>query len=93
MALEACRKAVTQQADDPILYLNLGRVYMLLKRTTDARKTFEDGLRLAPKHQALRRELTPIDRRAKPVIPLLPRSNPLNHWLGRAMRNRRAKAS
>ena len=93
MALEACRKAVTQQADDPILHLNLGRVYLILERTTDAMSAFENGLRIAPMHQTLRRELAPIDRRGRPMIPLLNRSNPLSNWIGRAMRGKRPRAS
>ena len=89
MALQACRKAARQQPDSPVLYLNLGRVYLLLGRRDAARKTFEDGLKLAPRHESLRKELAPIDRRNKPIVPALSRSNPVNYALGLAFKNRR----
>jgi Flp pilus assembly protein TadD len=90
MAVQACRKAVRQQPDSPVLHLNLGRVLMILGRRNDARKAFDEGLRLAPMHESLRNELAPIDRRHKPVIGVLSRSNPLNRALGRMLKKKRA---
>lgn len=89
IALEACQTAVNRQKRDPILYLNLGRVYHLAGKTGQALRAFESGLRIAPDHVVLRREMGSIDRRAKPVIPFLDRSHLLNRKLGRMRAQRR----
>jgi len=89
IATEACRKALSARSDDPILHLNLGRVYVVCGKTTAAIKTYQHGLLVAPGHVELRRALEHIDRRSSPVISLLPRSNILNRWLGRSFRSGR----
>jgi tetratricopeptide (TPR) repeat protein len=86
-AIEACRTAVTKQRDDPLLLLNLGRVYALNRRMAAAMEMYERGLRLAPNEPTLRRELKSLDRRSRAAIPFVSRSNPLNRWLGK-MRSR-----
>ena len=89
IALEACQTAVSRQKRDPILYLNLGRVYALAGKTVQALRAFEGGLRISPGHSLLLREMTAIDRRSKPVIPFLGRSHPLNRKLGQLRASRR----
>ena len=92
IALQACRSAVSKQCADPVLLLNLGRVYMLTGRTIQALETFERGLDINPEHKILRRELDRIDRRRPPVIPFLDRSHPVNIWLGRLRASRKKSA-
>ena len=88
LALEACKKAVSSQQGDPILHLNLGRVYSMAGKPSLAMKAFETGLAETPDHRILAKELAAIDRRAKPPIAFLARSHPLNEFLGRRRRNR-----
>ncbi len=90
-AVVACRKAVERQQDDPILHLNLGRVYRATGKTVLAMQSFERGLALSPENRQLREELAQVDRRSLPVIPGLDRDHALNRWLGR-MRARRPGA-
>jgi tetratricopeptide (TPR) repeat protein len=83
IAIEACGSAVSRQRTDPVLHLNLGRVYRLAGKTTRAMKAFESGLELAPGNAILTKELRRLDRRGKPVISFMDRSNPVNQVLGR----------
>jgi tetratricopeptide (TPR) repeat protein len=82
VAIEACGSAVARQRKDPVLFLNLGRVYRLAGKRTLAMKAFESGLEINPDHPMLQRELGRLDRRSKPVIPFVDRSHPVNRWLG-----------
>jgi tetratricopeptide (TPR) repeat protein len=82
-ALQACEIAAENEPSNLVLWLNLGRVYRLMGRTAQAITSFERGLRLDPAHKALRRELALAERRGRPVLPFVPRSNPLNRSLGK----------
>jgi len=82
-AIQACRTAVARQKNDPLLFLNLGRVYVIAGKVSLAADAFERALRLAPNDKAIRAELARVDRRTKPVIPVLSRDHTLNIWLGK----------
>ncbi len=90
-AIQACKTAVSRQKKDPVLYLNLGRVYVLTGKRSLAAEAFERALRLAPEDKTIRAELAAVDRRAKPVIPGLSRDHALNIWLGRLRANMRGR--
>lgn len=95
-AIQACRTAVSRQKNDPVLFLNLGRVYVLSGKVSLAAESFERGLRLAPEDRALRNELARIDRRAKPAFSVLSRDHVFNRWAGKlraALRHRHASRS
>jgi tetratricopeptide (TPR) repeat protein len=81
-SIQACETAAAREPHNPNLALNLGRVYAMVGRTTRALECFEGGLRMAPSHRSLRRELTQTDRRARPVLPGLGRNHVVNRWLG-----------
>lgn len=82
-AIDACRRAVELDDEEPELWLNLGRVYTIAGLRTLALWAFERGLRLDPGHAELRMEREDLERRHRPVFPTMPRDHPLNHWLGR----------
>jgi Tfp pilus assembly protein PilF len=86
IALQACKTAVFKQTGDPLLFLNLGRVYILTGKTVRAMAAFERGLKTAPESKILRAELAKLDRRRRPALPFLDRGNPVNRWLGRRRR-------
>jgi len=90
-ALQACHKAVEKQRHDPLLHLNLGRVYNLAGKSVQAMQSFERGLALSPEHRQLRDELARLDRRSSPVLPALSRDHALNRWLGRMRASLRAR--
>jgi tetratricopeptide (TPR) repeat protein len=92
IAVQACRTAAKKNGDDPVLHLNLGRVYLICGNLPHAFRSFEKGLALAPDNRPLRKELTRIERRRPPVISFLSRSHPVNHWLGRVTASRRPRA-
>jgi tetratricopeptide (TPR) repeat protein len=89
-AVRACESALKNDKYDGELYLNLGRVYLLSGRRGKAIQTFERGLVEEPDHAELRGALREAERRARPVLSMLPRSHPLNVYLGkkRARRQR-----
>jgi tetratricopeptide (TPR) repeat protein len=93
-AVRACESALKNDKYDEQLYLNLGRVYLLSGRRAKAIQMFERGLLEEPKHAELHEALREADRRAPPVLSLLPRSHPLNVYLGkrRARRQREGRA-
>lgn len=87
VALDACKQAVAQRADDPVLLLNLGHVYRKLGKVPLALRALESGLRLDPDHAELRRELALAERRKRrPPLAFLSRSHALNRWLGQRFR-------
>lgn len=91
-SIRACETAARREFMSPELQLNLGRVYAMAGKMSRALAAFEKGLRLNPKHRALREELRRFDRRGRPPVGFLARDHPLNKWMGR-MRARRPAAS
>ena len=90
-AIQACRTAVSRQKNDPLLFLNLGRVYAIAGKRSLAADAFERALRLAPSDKTIRAELARVDRRGRPVIPVLSRDHALNIWLGKLRANFRGR--
>ena len=80
-AISLCLEALKKEPQNSLLYLNLGRIYQLLKRKEDAVKTFREGLKFEVNQQIVD-ELTKLGVRKDPIIPFLKRSNPLNKYLG-----------
>jgi Flp pilus assembly protein TadD len=92
-AIQACRTAVSRQKKDPLLFLNLGRVYVIAGKQSLAAEAFERALRLAPGDKTIRAELARVDRRGRPVIPGLSRDHFLNVWLGKVRANLRGRSA
>ncbi len=90
-AIQACRTAVSRQKNDPVLFLNLGRVYVIAGKVSLAAEAFERALRLAPDDPTIQAELARVDRRSKPVVPVLSRDHAVNIWLGKFCRNLRRR--
>ena len=92
-SIRACETAARREFMSAELQLNLGRVYAMAGKVSRALAAFEKGLRLNPRHKALREERRRLDRRAQPPIGFLSRNHPLNRWLGKRMHPRRESAS
>ncbi len=87
-----CRRAVAnfRTADPqiagtvyPVLYLNLGRTLLLSGRKKEAVDTFGKGLIYDRSHRDLRKEISALGIRKRPVFPFLSRSNPINKLFGK----------
>lgn len=82
-AIRACRQAAKAMPRDPVIRVNLGRVYRLKGDIGSAHREFLTAHRLDKQHPAPAAELTRMGVRRPPVIPFLPRSNWCNRYLGR----------
>jgi tetratricopeptide (TPR) repeat protein len=81
--IQACETAARKDFFNPDLHLNLGRVFLLAGKTTQALAAFQRGLDVAPEHKGLLAERARVDRREPPPLPIVSRSNPLNKVLGK----------
>lgn len=82
-AVRACEVAARSEQATADLFLNLAKVYEMAGKLTRALDACERGLLMDPNHPALRALLSKLDRRQRPPVPFLPRSNPVNRWLGK----------
>ncbi len=81
--LRICREAVTLESYNPDIRCNLGRVLLSVGRRAEAYKCFVRGLSLGSDHPTIRSALRSMGIRSRSALPFLPRSNPLNAFLGR----------
>jgi len=78
-----CDQALRLAGPDPDLYLNQARAHLALGQRERAVKCIIRGLAVDPHHEPLRLAQQAMGWRRRPVLPFLPRSNPVNRWLGR----------
>jgi len=67
----------------PLFYLHLGRVFLIGNRRRNAMDAFEVGLKYDRDNSELLAGIQSFGVRRSPVIPFLPRSNPINIYLGK----------
>lgn len=80
-AISLCEEAIKEEPAKPVLYLNLGRIYLLLHQKDEAMRVFREGLHFEEdKH--LVDELIKLGMRKPLIFPFLKRSNPINRYLG-----------
>ncbi len=92
-AVRACEVAARSEQANADLFLNLAKVYQMAGKLTRALDACERGLLMDPSHPALGALLAKLDRRQRPPLPFLRRSNALNRWLGKVRSALRAPAS
>lgn len=89
--LELCLEALKMEKEEPLIYLNLAKVYILMNDRFHAVQIIQQGLRY--KHSQFRNNLINfykmIGIRKKPVVPFLRRNNPLNIVLGKMFRGKK----
>jgi tetratricopeptide (TPR) repeat protein len=90
-AIEFCRKAADLQFYNSEHSVNLARVYVAAGMRKKAVETLESAIASHPEDAALVRYRKEIGVRARPPIPFLSRSNPLNVALGRMLHAQRVK--
>lgn len=69
-----------------VLCLNLGRAYLAAGNKKEALETFHIGLKFNAENKDLLIEIKNLGMRRKPVIAFLPRSNPINKYVGKLRR-------
>jgi Tetratricopeptide repeat len=83
LGVSLCDAALRPAPNDPELLLNSARVHLALKQRQRAARAITRGLTAWPDHPALLAARDALGTRRPPVIPFLPRDNPLNRLLGR----------
>lgn len=84
VAIDLCRRAMDLEFYNADHFANLARVYMLAGNRRKAIETCEAGFKLAPENDALLQVRKVIGVRARPAVPFLDRSHPINVSLGQA---------
>ena len=82
LALELCRKAIDLQFYNGDHYANLVRVYLAAGNRRKALEVAETGLKMHEGHEDILAARKAIGVRAKPAVPFLDRTNPINVTLG-----------
>ena len=80
-ALKLCNNAISREPDNPVHYLNLGRIYLHAGKRDEALLTLRNGLSFG-ENQMIKSILEKIGNREPPVFSFLPRSNFLNKYCG-----------
>ena len=83
-AIDLCKMAIEMQFYNAHHYANLTRIYLAAGSRKLAFDTLQHGLKVMPEDETLNRLSEQLGRRARPAVPFLPRSNPINEMLGRA---------
>jgi tetratricopeptide (TPR) repeat protein len=90
--LDTCSKAFvlfktsdseTAEKVYPVLYLNLGRTFLVAGKKKDAFENFQKGLKYDRSNAELKKEMKLLGMRKKPPLPFLSRSNLLNIIIGK----------
>lgn len=81
-ALKICERAVRMDPENPVLGVNLGKVYKLQGENGTAHHLFIRAWEIDKSHPAPATELARMGVRRPPVISFLPRSHWLNKQLG-----------
>lgn len=81
-AIRACRQATMVLSKDPVLRVNLGKVYKLAGDKAAAHKEFVRAWELNNEHPSTAAELARMGIRRPPFFTFLPRLNFVNRYLG-----------
>jgi len=84
LAIDLCRRAIDLEFYNGDHYANLSRVYTAAGNRKKAIETVQNGLKLVPEHEYLMEVRKSFGIRARPAVPFLDRTNPINVSLGQA---------
>jgi hypothetical protein len=84
-----CQTALKSGRRLPEVYYCLVRLYLLAHSRKQAWEALRLGLSCGPKHAGLVQLRSQMGVRRNPPVPFLPRDNPLNVRLGKALRRRK----
>ncbi|MBV8520079.1 MAG: tetratricopeptide repeat protein [Acidobacteria bacterium] len=83
-AIDLCRRAIELEFYNGDHYANLARIYLAAGNRKKALETLEQGLKIAPDQDYLLTVRQLVGVRAKPAVPFLDRSHPINVSLGQS---------
>ena len=83
-AIDLCRRAIELEFYNGDHYANLARVYAAAGKRKKAVETANDGLRVAPDDPYVREVRHSLGVRARPAVPFLDRTHPINVSLGQS---------
>jgi hypothetical protein len=86
-----CQKALTSDRRNPHVSWSLVQLYLLAGTRKKAVETLEAGLKLSPGHSGLLRIRQELGVRRPPPIRFLPRDNPVNVFLAKAIHRLRSR--
>ncbi len=84
-SIALCTEALSVEPDNPVHYLNLGKVYIKADKKSEAIETLRKGLSHGD-NEEIRVVLDKLGTRMKPLFPFLRRSHILNKYAGMALR-------
>ncbi len=76
-----CEESIAKEPENSVHYLNLGRIYLLMKNREEAIRNFREGLKYGS-NEEIADELHRLGVRKSPALPFLSRGNPINKYLG-----------
>lgn len=79
--LDLCQKSLTAEPDNPVHFLNLARIHLIVGDKTASLQVLREGMAKGGSPELID-FLERLGKRKPPVIATLPRSNPLNKYLG-----------
>jgi Flp pilus assembly protein TadD len=79
--LELCQASLALEPDNPMHFLNLGRVHLIKGDKNEALRIWREGMAKGGCPELLQ-QLERLGMRSRSVIPALHRNNPLNRYLG-----------
>jgi tetratricopeptide (TPR) repeat protein len=83
-AIEICKRAITLEFYNGDHHANLSRIYLAAGNRKKAVETADAGLKVVPEHEYLTEVRKELGVRARPAVPVLARTNPINVSLGQA---------
>jgi len=88
-AIDLCKRAIELQFYSADHHANLARVYLAAGNRKKALESLEAGLKIHPEDEYLLQVRKTLGIRARPAVPFLDRSNPINVSLGQARHARK----
>lgn len=88
-AIDLCKRAIELQFYNVDHYANLARVYTAAGNRKKAIETLDQGSKTHPDDESLAAVRRELGIRARPPVPFLERSNPINITLGQARHARK----
>ncbi len=89
-AIDLCKRAIDLEFYNGDHYANLARVYAAAGNRKKAVEVADAGLKVAPESEILLAARRELGVRARPAVPFLDRSNPINVTLGHARHARKS---
>ena len=83
-AIDLCNRAIGLEFYKGDHYANLARVYLAAGKRKKAVEVAEDGLKVAPEDEYLKEVRQSLGVRARPSVPFLDRTHPINVSLGQS---------